>query len=213
MRLVARLTLSWGTASCSCQQTLWLQLRQCADKTLMFVQINSRTRTFSFSPAPKCDVYVRVCVQVLVFTDVGMEPQSRALASIGRLARSHVLVMNNGQTSGMPAHMDWYLSTWSEQPTNRHASQVDGRADGVPCVRNGDRNSSDVEPDKPTPRVRPRLQAMCLEAALRLAWATKRGDVGVASASSSGIAGGDRSGAALHYSETLYMFKGGVGLR
>ena len=137
-----------------------------------------------------------VCVytQVLVYADLSMFAMSVALASGRRLARSQVLVMNNGVTSGLAASMDWYLSSYEEQPPNvaqsattcgvQHAQRCDIAADGAPttiaCV--------------------PRRQCRMLQRA------ANRVALHVAGATVAGVAGPDRSSAADWYSEGLYMF-------
>ena len=125
-----------------------------------------------------------------MFPDTSMCSMCNALATGPRLARVQVGTLNNGATLGRPANIDFYVSTWAEQPPNDEAQAAELGVDLIPDAVRAARGSN------------------------RMAAAAVAGRVPWASDTVAGIAhpDGDRGVAASHYSEALYLFPGTVPL-
>ena len=135
--------------------------------------------------------------QVLVFTALSMSPLENALATGPRLARVQAVTLNNGVTSGRRTSVDFYVSTWDEQPPNSDANAEDWV--GKEMDRRGLRPLGSVDDEY---------------GRRRLATAVSRGDIPWADGDVAGLAGphGERSAAAEMYTEALYLFPDGVSL-
>lgn len=133
---------------------------------------------------------------MLLYTDIAMQSFTLALAAGPRLAPAQVLVLNNGQTSGLAATMDWYLSSYLEQPNNEEAVPLHSEA---PVMHRSLDTSGGGEVCKSP-------------ACTRLSTAIAAGVVVPASDVASGLAGEDRRAAAQHYTERLYLFGGDIGI-
>lgn len=119
-----------------------------------------------------------------------MCPMCNALVTGRRLARVQAGTLNNGATLARPANVDFYVSTWAEQPPNDAAQAAELGVDLVPASVSAARGGH------------------------RMAGAAEAGRVPWASEEAAGIAhpGGERGVAASQYSEALYLFPGTVPL-